>query len=330
MPPQNSESVSTPKSITTTDQKCAWYEPLCKVTPLSKYLALLIFILLPFVGGYVGYQIGIQDCEQILPVNVENTPTPVAVIPESFTNISPFTPPVYVFPYSNMAAKFAKAQNVIRYVADPTKERVVEADAIPFDYFTNYREVADVGYGDQMAANVSASPYLFLVASTTDYMIFSAPLFKETEGSESGLYKYDVRTRVLSTMETSKRYHPIMTDGKVSPDHTKLALVNDPYPPVGGLSAAGIQLGYIDLGADTYTDLKTLDVDKTARFCIQEMGCGSEIAWKSDLLLEVKVTDWTKCQSQFIEAKDTGGAEYSLNNCSGPALKSETVTIVVE
>ena len=29
--------------------------PLRKVTPLSKYLAMVLFILLPFIGGYVGY-----------------------------------------------------------------------------------------------------------------------------------------------------------------------------------------------------------------------------------------------------------------------------------
>jgi hypothetical protein len=30
-------------------------EPLTKVTPLSKYLAMALFIILPFVGGYIGY-----------------------------------------------------------------------------------------------------------------------------------------------------------------------------------------------------------------------------------------------------------------------------------
>ncbi len=41
---------------TTTSASCPWYQPLCRVTPVSKYLAMIIFIMLPFVGGYVGYQ----------------------------------------------------------------------------------------------------------------------------------------------------------------------------------------------------------------------------------------------------------------------------------
>lgn len=38
---------------------CAWYTPLCRVTRASKFLAALTMIILPFVGGYVGWQLGI-------------------------------------------------------------------------------------------------------------------------------------------------------------------------------------------------------------------------------------------------------------------------------
>lgn len=31
------------------------FAPLKKVTPLSKYLAMTLFIILPFVGGLIGY-----------------------------------------------------------------------------------------------------------------------------------------------------------------------------------------------------------------------------------------------------------------------------------
>lgn len=36
-------------------------ETLSKVTPLSKYFALLLFIVMPFVGGYIGYQFAFQN-----------------------------------------------------------------------------------------------------------------------------------------------------------------------------------------------------------------------------------------------------------------------------
>lgn len=34
--------------------------PLCKVTPVSKYLAMGIFIIMPFVGGLIGYQLATE------------------------------------------------------------------------------------------------------------------------------------------------------------------------------------------------------------------------------------------------------------------------------
>jgi len=37
-------------------EKEVWYTPLCRATPLSKYLAMLIFIIMPFVGFWLGYQ----------------------------------------------------------------------------------------------------------------------------------------------------------------------------------------------------------------------------------------------------------------------------------
>ena len=319
MPPQN--------SVTSTEQKCPWYQPLCQVTPLSKYLALGIFVALPFVGGYIGYRIG----EAVPPiiVTVEQSPVQQPVVPTEQPPVT-FTALPHEFLYPSMKAKFAKPPQTVRYATDRNIEKMMNKNAIPFDYYDEYTELPDVIYGDQMASNIAALPYLFVVASTTDFMVFSAPLFKETEGSESGLYKYDTKSNILTTMQTSSRYHPFMTDGKLSPDSTKLAVVNDPWPPVGGLSAAGLQLGYINLPEDTYTPLKTLDMQETARFCLEEMGCGSEFTWASDVLLQVKVTSWTKCESQRFDAKDEGREAYEWNTCAAPAISSETLSIPVQ
>ena len=330
MPPQNSEPNLTSNTVTTTEQKCAWYDPLCKVTPLSKYLALAIFVLLPFVGAYVGYQHGLQNKVTVhhsYAKAVENMPAQTQ--PTTISGAS-FTPAEYTFTYPSMAAKFAKPPQTVRYATDRNVEKMMSKNAIPFDYYDHYTELPNVLYGDQMAADVAALPYLFIVASTTDFMVFSAPLFKETEGTESGLYKYDIASKTLTAMQTSSRYHPFMTGGKVSPDSTKLAVVNNPWPPVGGLSAAGLQLGYINVLEDTYTPLKTLAMQETARFCLEEMGCGSELTWVSDTLLQVKVTSWTKCESQRFDAKDEGREAYDWNTCSGPAISTEILSIPVQ
>ncbi len=63
MPPQN--------TVPSSEQKCPWYQPLCTVTPFSKYLALVIFIALPFMGAYVGYQIASERVVEI-PIAVSN------------------------------------------------------------------------------------------------------------------------------------------------------------------------------------------------------------------------------------------------------------------
>lgn len=44
-----------------TQQSNLAFEPLKQVTKFSKYLSLSLFVLLPFVGGYVGYKVGQTD-----------------------------------------------------------------------------------------------------------------------------------------------------------------------------------------------------------------------------------------------------------------------------
>ena len=47
-----------------------------KVTPLSKYLALVLFVALPFIGGWVGYQYApeiIVEIEKTAEVAAEDT-----------------------------------------------------------------------------------------------------------------------------------------------------------------------------------------------------------------------------------------------------------------
>jgi hypothetical protein len=55
------EPQTTNQMMSEPEQKCPWYQPLCKVTPVSKYLAMAIFVALPFIGGYVGYQFALIE-----------------------------------------------------------------------------------------------------------------------------------------------------------------------------------------------------------------------------------------------------------------------------
>jgi len=76
-------------------QKCPWYQPLCKVTSTSKILAAVIFIILPFVGGYVGYQIAYEEAVSLAiesdnGISTNETSTTNLVANEPAANISDF------------------------------------------------------------------------------------------------------------------------------------------------------------------------------------------------------------------------------------------------
>jgi len=63
------------------------FAPLKKVTPLSKYLALSLFIILPFLGGWVGYSYApekVVEVEKI--VEVEKVDSETSRAPEVFKN----------------------------------------------------------------------------------------------------------------------------------------------------------------------------------------------------------------------------------------------------
>jgi hypothetical protein len=52
------------------EEKVEQKSQLHQVTPLSKYLAMALFVILPFVGGYVGYQLAPERVVEV-PVEVE-------------------------------------------------------------------------------------------------------------------------------------------------------------------------------------------------------------------------------------------------------------------
>jgi hypothetical protein len=64
MNPENNTQETLPKE--------SFIAPLHKVTPLSKILAAVVFILLPFVGAYVGYELAGEKTAEISVVNTEN------------------------------------------------------------------------------------------------------------------------------------------------------------------------------------------------------------------------------------------------------------------
>lgn len=54
-----------PEEYNEPEVKADRFASLKTVTPLSKYLAMVLFIVLPFVGGYVGYLVGVSQVEEM-------------------------------------------------------------------------------------------------------------------------------------------------------------------------------------------------------------------------------------------------------------------------
>ncbi|GEM_PF-2305371 len=63
-----------------TQQKTSFYAPLFKVTAISKYFALVLFVALPFIGGWMGYSLSANKAEinatTVTPVVTVNKPIP--------------------------------------------------------------------------------------------------------------------------------------------------------------------------------------------------------------------------------------------------------------
>ena len=72
-------------------------KPLCQVTPLSKYFAMILFIALPFVGGYVGYVFAPGEVVEVEKVVIQEVEVEEAVQtsrqPDSRNNVLDQTNP---------------------------------------------------------------------------------------------------------------------------------------------------------------------------------------------------------------------------------------------
>lgn len=64
--------------------------PVNQVTTFSKYLALGLFVLLPFIGGYVGYRLAPEKVEEINTPIITNMPEFTDITPELDTTQSEF------------------------------------------------------------------------------------------------------------------------------------------------------------------------------------------------------------------------------------------------
>lgn len=64
------------------------FDQLNQVTLLSKYLAGIIFILMSFIGGYIGYTLAQREVIEVEKIVIVEKPTPAPSVPESGLTIA--------------------------------------------------------------------------------------------------------------------------------------------------------------------------------------------------------------------------------------------------
>jgi hypothetical protein len=102
-----------------TNQPEGHFAPLKKVTPVSKYLAMIIFIAMPFIGGWIGYA---YAPEKVVEIGVNSAETP------KIEDASDFTVETFVLCGKNfelVSTSFIDGVNVAERVAELLSNEVV-------------------------------------------------------------------------------------------------------------------------------------------------------------------------------------------------------------
>jgi len=155
MPPQN--------PVTESEQKCPWYQPLCKVTRVSKYLALVIFIAAPFVGGYVGYQLALDKPAATVYIQAPTTTTVESpeVIP--VTPASPVT--AVATSTSDPMANYIIGKQYGKFVLVSDSTTTAEGYSFPVAHTFSFEGQAKVK--GEIIIDSIMSPFIKIVNATT-------------------------------------------------------------------------------------------------------------------------------------------------------------------
>jgi hypothetical protein len=273
--PSNTETTSSGTKA------CPWYQPLCNVTPLSKYLAMVIFILMPFVGAYVGYEYALTNESNATDILVTSSKSvPQNQNTSTLTDLGDVNVPVIISVTANSVplVDIKKSTSTIRVA---TKESIGEY----FDEGTNFVNFTTL---DNIAVNgdisyVTNLPFLTILATTSDLMFLTAHCLKGTECSFANLYELNLQNSILREMTVSKLYDETHSGSFKLRD--SLFVVTSPY------FSTSSDLFVIDLESDTPYKLDSLDKnsDRQSSFCVPGLGCELDVNLLAEKEIEVVI-----------------------------------------
>ena len=266
MEPTTQQSIAIANEVVVKESPLA---PLFRVTTLSKTVAALVFITLPFLGFWLGYEYASKS---------------MVLVPE-----------VYTVETSEIASSTAQlAYDYPKLYTDPKSTSTVRFISKRGSDMETYEEFTETVYLDKESEEASLNSSFLFAASLPDHSIILTKLpTYATDGFDSGLYKYSPTNRTLSTMNVSKYYIPAVSNAVFNSDFTNILVVSEKEKDKYRSQGAG--LGVIDLVHDTYTSVGSFDIFSKKRFSLCEFGCYSELKWISDSKVSAKVYEFEEC-----------------------------------
>ncbi len=159
-------------------QKKNVFTPLLTVTPLSKYVALGVFIILPFVGGIVGYSVGVAEYKNrmdTLPFPVYQAATAPSTASITITDSTDFYDISVVYPVD--ARDTDKViENFVRDLVEETQQawrvggEMYQAEAAVTAEFpdrTPVRYLLDVSYSSTSNTQLDTTSYVLTISEMT-------------------------------------------------------------------------------------------------------------------------------------------------------------------
>lgn len=299
MPLQPSEETTQSATVA---QKESILAPLHKVTIVSKLLAAVVFITLPFVGFWMGMQSSLNTMS--VPVAVIGDPIsqPESAsivsngsVKEDPNNIASSSPGQYVG---------SEMVDVVYVVSEPYKE-LDKNDVEYIAYKERKYTLDDVRVLDAQAYVATEEPSLVFVASTSQELFFSD--LCEDKCSSAGLYRYDVTKKTLTTMRVSENF-------RVAQDNWYL---NTKGFGKNIIIVTSEDLAVIDLMNDTYKVLKSLKWSDNKTFMYCPAYCGnSKVDWLDEDTIEVLVYEYEMCDESRScltgEPKSTSTLQFKI------------------
>lgn len=266
-----------------------------EVTPVSKYFAMALFIVIPFIGGLIGYTLGMQN--QDFQPNIMSTPT------FSAEEIAELREIQEQRELQNKLSELAKIVASQQSQVSTTTLYLAEKENIDW-YFDNpedlspYTAIDNVIIGEGVNRQFLHQPFT-PIASTTEALFLTKHCFKATECTFNGLYRLYLPTNTLSKMSISDKYNEVEYGSIQSPISTKFLTTS--------YKNRVSELYVLDLVTDTATLLKSYPPESDTAFCGAGMGCYMEVKW-----VDNKNFDITTYINQFSLEGSTSSESFSI------------------